>query len=67
MRRAFHVGEVPMDKIGGGLGEAIDGAIAGLLGSAGNFRELRKVRNVSAGSDPIEVLFEKAGAQGIEF
>src|SRR5208283_364666 len=58
VRRAFHVGEIPVDKIGGGVREAIDGAVAGLLGSVGNFR---------AGSDPIEVLLEKAGAQGIEF
>jgi hypothetical protein len=56
-----------MDKIGGGLHEAVDGAVAGIFGGGRDFGELRKVRNVSAGSDPIEMLFEEVGAQFIEF
>ncbi len=67
MRGALHVHKTIVDEIGRGLREAGDSAVAGCFGGFGNFGELGEIRNVGAGSDPIEMLFEQIGANGIEF
>lgn len=66
MRGALLIDKIIVDEVGSGLREACDGAITTGFGRSGNFGEFREIGNVSAGSDPIEMLFEKFVAHEIE-
>src|SRR5580704_3096432 len=67
MRRALHVDKTIVNEVGSCLREAGNGTVASRFGGLGNFGQLREIRDVSTGSQPIEILFEKIGADGIEF
>jgi hypothetical protein len=66
VRGAFHVDEIFMDGVRGGLDEACYCAVAGVFCSFGNFCQLGEIWDVSAWGHPIKMFFVEIVADGGE-
>jgi len=55
-----------VNEIGGGLRETGDSAVANSFGGLGDFSKLGEIGDIGTGSQPIEILFVKLGAEGVE-